>query len=286
MSKEITNRIVDQVFKERSLYRKICGSGPECTHCGLCLVKNPEGVRNIIKSGAERITAGLGMQENELNMNNIAGMIDHTLLKPDATNDQIRVICDEARKYSFASVCVNSCWVKECYEMLKGTKVKVCTVIGFPLGAASTEAKVAETKQAILDGALEIDMVINIGKLKSGDKNYVYNDINQISMVCKKNNALLKVILETCLLTDEEKITACLIAKEAKADFVKTSTGFSNAGATAGDVALMKKVVGSTIGVKASGGIRTYEDVVSMIKSGADRIGASASVKIVTSINN
>ena len=268
MSKELTNRIVDQVFKERSLHKKICSAGQGCTNCGHCLANNPEGVSNIIKSGAERITTGLGIQENELKMNNIAGMIDHTLLKPDATNDQISKICEEAKKYIFASVCVNPCWVKECYRLLKGTKVKVCTVIGFPLGATSTEVKVAETKQAILDGAQEIDMVINVGKLKSGDKNYVFNDINQVALVCKKYNALLKVIIETCLLTDEEKITACLIAKEAKADFVKTSTGFSHAGATAGDVALMKKVVGSTIGVKASGGIRTYEDVVSMINSG------------------
>ena len=286
MSKELTNRIVDQVFKEKSLYKKICGNGQECTNCGQCMVKNPEGVNNIIKSGAERITFGLGIHDNEFKMNNIASMIDHTILKPDATNNEINKICEEARKYTFASVCVNPCWVKECYQLLRGTKVKVCTVIGFPLGATSSEVKVAETKQAILDGAQEIDMVINIGKLKSGDKNYVFNDINQVAMVCKKNNALLKVIIETCLLTDEEKIIACIIAKEAKADFVKTSTGFSSAGATAGDVALMKKVVGSAIGVKASGGIRTYEDVVTMIKSGADRIGASASVKIVTSINN
>jgi deoxyribose-phosphate aldolase len=286
MSNEITNRIVDQVFKEKSLYKKICGSGSECTNCGLCLVHNPKGVQNIIKSGAERITTGLGMPENDLKMNNIAGMIDHTLLKPDATTDQIRVICEEARKYSFASVCINPCWVKECFALLRGTKVKVCTVIGFPLGATSSASKAEETKQAILDGAQEIDMVINIGKLKSGDNNYVYNDICQVSTICKKNNALLKVIIETCLLTDEEKIVACLIAKEAKADFVKTSTGFSASGATAGDVALMKKVVGSAIGVKASGGIRTYEDVVSMINSGANRVGASASVKIVTSINN
>ncbi len=286
MSKELTNRIVDQVFKERSLYKKICGSGQECTNCGHCLVNNPKGVQNIIKSGAERISAAPGMHENALKLNNVAGMIDHTLLKPDATLDQIRKICEEAAKYHFASVCVNPCWAKECFDLLKGSRVKVCTVIGFPLGATSSEAKAAEAKQAISDGAGEIDMVINIGKLKSGDKNHVFNDIRGVSLICKRNDALLKVIIETCLLTDEEKIIACLIAREAKADFVKTSTGFSTAGATAGDVALMKKVVGSAIGVKASGGLRTSEDVMAMISSGADRIGASASVKIVTSSNN
>lgn len=286
MSRELTNRIVDQVFKERSLFKKICGNSPECTQCGNCLTKNPEGVQNILKSGAERISASLGMRESDVKALNIAGMIDHTILKPDATRDQIKTICEEAAKYSFASVCVNPCWVKECFDLLRGSRVKVCTVIGFPLGANTTEVKVEETKKAILDGATEIDMVINVGKLKSGDRNYVLNDIRQISMACKKHNALLKVIIETCLLSDEEKIVACLLAKVAKADFVKTSTGFSHAGATTGDVALMKKVVGSTVGVKASGGIKTTEDALAMISSGADRIGASASVKIVTALNN
>lgn len=287
MYKELTNKVVDEVFKERALYKKLCGTGKECTNCGLCLVKNSEGVDNIIKTGAERISTGLGVtDEKDFKNLNLAKMIDHTLLKQDATFDQIKKLCEEARKYNFASVCINPCWVSNCYNLLGDTEVKICTVVGFPLGATTTHAKVEETKQALRDGAKEIDMVINIGKLKSGDKDYVFNDINQVSLTCKSAGALLKVIIETCLLTDEEKVIACLIAKEAKADFVKTSTGFSTSGATVGDVALMRKVVGSSMGVKASGGIKTYDDLLSMIESGADRIGASASVKIISSINN
>ena len=166
-------------------------------------------------------------------------------------------------------------------DLLKGSQVKVCTVIGFPLGATTTETKRAEAEQALTNGAQEIDMVINIGMLKQGNFEYVFNDINQVVLAAKKHKALCKVIIETALLTDEEKVKACLISKEAKADFVKTSTGFSKGGATAGDIALMRYVVGSTVGVKASGGIRTAEDAKLMIESGADRIGASASVKIV-----
>ena len=181
----------------------------------------------------------------------------------------------------FASVCVNPSNVALCSKLLKGTVVKVCTVIGFPLGANKTEIKRQEAEIALSEGAQEIDMVINIGMLKSGNYEFIFNDINQIVLAAKRNNAICKVIIETALLTDEEKIKACVIAKEAKADFVKTSTGFSKGGATAGDVALMKKVVGSSVGVKASGGIRTVEDAETMIASGADRIGASASVKIV-----
>lgn len=286
MYKDLTNKVVDEIFKERALYKKLCGSGKECTNCGLCLVRNPEGVENIIHTGAERISTGLGLEEGNSKVLGLAKMIDHTLLKQDATYEQIKKLCEEAIKFDFASVCVNPCWVKDCFKFLKGTNVKVCTVIGFPLGATTTHAKIEETKQAFVDGASEIDMVINIGKLKSGDKDFVFNDINQIALLCKKNNALLKVIIETCLLTDEEKVIACLIAKEAKADFVKTSTGFSTSGATVGDVALMKKVVGSSMGVKASGGIKTYDDFISMIESGASRIGASASVKIISSITN
>jgi deoxyribose-phosphate aldolase len=194
---------------------------------------------------------------------------------------EISKLCQEAEKYGFASVCVNPSHVSLCYGLLKDTPVKVCTVIGFPLGATTTEVKRFEAEQAMKNGAREIDMVINIGKMKQGDYEYVFNDINQLALAAKKYNSLLKVILETALLTDEEKVKACLLAKKAKADFVKTSTGFSKGGATASDVALMKYVVGSTVGVKASGGIRTYEDAEAMIESGADRIGASASVKIL-----
>ncbi|WP_234697264.1 deoxyribose-phosphate aldolase [Candidatus Chrysopegis kryptomonas] len=213
---------------------------------------------------------------------NIAKLIDHTLLKPEATPKDIEKLCLEAIQYQFASVCVNPCYVKLASEILKGRKVKVCTVIGFPLGANRTETKVFETEKAIDDGAQEVDMVMNIGMLKGGYYEYVEQDIRAVVNVAHKRDVLVKVILETALLTDEEKVKACLLAKRANADFVKTSTGFSKGGATAGDVALMRRVVGTAMGVKASGGIRSYEEALQMIKSGADRIGASASVKIVT----
>ncbi|MEN3037695.1 MAG: deoxyribose-phosphate aldolase [Candidatus Kryptonium sp.] len=213
-------------------------------------------------------------------------MIDHTLLKPEATPKDIEKLCFEAIQYQFASVCVNPCYVKLASEILKGKKVKVCTVIGFPLGANRIETKVFETEKAIEDGANEVDMVMNIGMLKGGYYDYVEHDIRAVVNVAHKHDVLVKVILETALLTDEEKVKACLLAKKANADFVKTSTGFSKGGATAGDVALMRRVVGSAMGVKASGGIRTYEEALQMIRSGADRIGASASVKIVTKVKS
>ncbi|HXG39047.1 MAG TPA: deoxyribose-phosphate aldolase [Bacteroidota bacterium] len=208
-------------------------------------------------------------------------MIDHTLLKPEATKQQIEQLCAEAKHFQFASVCVNPCYVKLCAQLLRDTKVKVCTVIGFPLGATSTEAKVAEAEQALKDGARELDMVINVGMLKSGMDAYVEQDIRAVGRVAHRTGAILKVIIETGLLTDEEKVKACVIAKRAGADFVKTSTGFSKGGATAGDIRLMRKVVGQALGVKASGGVRTQEQALELIESGADRIGASASVKIV-----
>ncbi|MFN3134047.1 MAG: deoxyribose-phosphate aldolase [Candidatus Kryptonium sp.] len=213
-------------------------------------------------------------------------MIDHTLLKPEATPKDIEKLCLEAIQYQFASVCVNPCYVKLASEILKDRKVKVCTVIGFPLGANRTETKVFETEKAIEDGAQEVDMVMNIGMLKGGYYEYVEQDIRAVVNVAHKKGVLVKVILETALLTDEEKVKACLVAKRANADFVKTSTGFSKGGATAGEVALMRRVVGSAMGVKASGGIRTYEEALQMIKSGADRIGASASVKIVSGVKS
>ncbi len=244
------------------------------------VVTQPKAVQNIVQVGAERIAAGPGIGDI-LADKNLARKIDHTLLKPEATENEVRGLCDEAKKYDFASVCVNPCYVSLCSELLKGTNVKVCTVIGFPLGATTTEAKRFEAEQAISNGAEEIDMVINIGRLKQGDYDYVFHDVNQVVLAAKKHGAVCKVILETALLTDEEKIKACIICKQAGADFVKTSTGFSKGGATAGDVALMKYVVGSSVGVKASGGIRSREDAEKMVASGADRIGASASVKIV-----
>jgi deoxyribose-phosphate aldolase len=211
----------------------------------------------------------------------LAHMIDHTVLKPDATQDQIAQLCYEARKHSFASVCVNPSNVKLCAQLLKGSEVLVCTVVGFPLGATSTEVKVFETQQAIQNGATEVDMVINVGALKSRDYELVEQDVAAIARACHAGNAILKVIIEAALLTDEEKVIACQLAKMANADFVKTSTGFGPGGATIEDVALMRRVVGPTMGVKAAGGIRTYEDAQKMVAAGASRIGASASVKIV-----
>ena len=245
------------------------------------VVTQPKAINNIVNVGASRIAAGMGVGD-ELKDKNVAGMIDHTLLKQDATPAQIKVLCKEAKEYSFASVCINPCYVSLCSDLLKGTPVKVCTVIGFPLGTTTTEVKQFETEQAINSGADEVDMVINIGQLKEGNYDYVEKDVRAVVNIAKRRNVLTKVIIETALLTDEEKVKASLICKNAGADFVKTSTGFSTGGATVGDVALMKYVVGRNIGVKAAGGIRSREDADALIASGADRIGASASVKIVS----
>jgi len=211
----------------------------------------------------------------------IARLIDHTLLKPGATYGQIVKLCAEAREYGFASVCVNPYWVPLVRNELAGSAVKVCTVVGFPLGATSTEAKVAEAAAALRAGAQEIDMVINVGALRSGDHLAVEQDIREVVQVSHRAGAIVKVILETALLDDPQKVVASTLAKLAGADFVKTSTGFSKAGATAHDVALMRSVVGPSIGVKAAGGIRTLADLEAMTAAGATRIGASASVKIV-----
>ncbi|ETB72795.1 deoxyribose-phosphate aldolase [Bacillus paralicheniformis] len=210
----------------------------------------------------------------------IARMIDHTLLKPDAVTSEIEALCKEARVYDFASVCVNPCWVKLCAELLKDSEVKVCTVIGFPLGAASPETKAFETRQAIADGAGEVDMVINIGALKDRDTGTVEYDIRAVTDAAV-GKALVKVIIETSLLTDEEKRLACELAVKAGADFVKTSTGFSGGGATVQDIKLMREAVGPDIGVKASGGVRDKESALAMVEAGATRIGASAGVSIV-----
>lgn len=210
----------------------------------------------------------------------LAAMIDHTILKPEAGKEQVETICREAREYGFASVCVNSSYVPLCAELLRDTEVKVCTVIGFPLGAMSTAAKAAEARQAILDGAEELDMVIHIGMLKDGNNEFVEQDIHSVVEEAR-GKAAVKVIIETCLLSEEEKIRACLLAKKAGADYVKTSTGFSTGGATAEDIALMKKTVGKDMKVKASGGIRTREKAEEMRKAGADRIGTSSGIRIV-----
>ncbi|NCQ18840.1 MAG: deoxyribose-phosphate aldolase, partial [Ignavibacteria bacterium] len=277
MDSSKVERIVSQVFLEKSLRDFYC-QGDTCKGWETNVITQPNAIKNIVNVGAERITAGLGVGDHLPDLS-LARMIDHTMLKPDATNDEITKLCSEAKQYHFASVCVNPGFVPLCSSLLKGTDVKVCTVIGFPLGATTTEVKRLEAEQAIASGAVEIDMVINVGQLKSGNYDYVFNDVNKVVTAVKAHRNVCKVILETALLTDEEKVKACLICKKAGADFVKTSTGFSKGGATVGDVALMKKVVGSAIGVKASGGIRSKEDAEAMIASGADRIGASASVK-------
>ena len=206
-------------------------------------------------------------------------LIVHTLLKPDATKEEIKKLCQEAAQYDFASVCVNPGWVSYCKEQLKGTRVNVCTVIGFPLGATSTQAKVLETTAALLDGCDEFDMVINIGKLKDGEYEYVEDEIAKLKKVV--GNHVLKVIIETCLLSDEEKVKACQLAKKAGADFVKTSTGFSKGGATVHDVSLMRETVGPEMGVKASGGVKTKEELLDMVKAGANRIGTSHGIDLV-----
>ena len=257
---------------------------PEGQHCkmncaeGLCVKTCFDNTGRVVSAGAERLTSTLGGIPHDMTL---AGMIDHTLLKPDATPDQIAQLCFEARKYGFASVCVNPAWVPLCAQLLQGSPVKVCTVIGFPLGATAPEVKAFETQNAIDHGATEIDMVLNIGALKARDLDLVARDIRGVVQTAHARGPIVKVILETALLTDEEKTIACLIAKEAGADFVKTSTGFSGGGATVQDIALMRRVVGPEMGVKASGGVRTFEDAESMIKAGATRIGASAGVKII-----
>lgn len=210
---------------------------------------------------------------------NISSYIDHTQLAENATEDKIEKLCNEAKEYKFASVCVNSCWASYCAQKLAGTAVNVCCVVGFPLGAMSIAAKAFEAKHAIEDGATEIDMVINVGALKDKKDSFVEEDIRAVKEACGDKH--LKVIIETCLLTEEEKVRACKLAVKAGADFVKTSTGFSTAGATAEDVALMRKTVGDNVGVKAAGGIRDYQTAMKMIEAGANRLGCSAGIAIV-----
>lgn len=211
---------------------------------------------------------------------NINKLIDHTVLKPNARKEDVLKLISEAKEYNFASVCINPCWIELASKELQGSGVDVCTVIGFPLGANTTEVKVFETKDAIAKGATEVDMVINVAKLKDQEYDFIENEIHQI-VEAAKGKALVKVIIETCLLTDEEKVKACELSQKAGADFVKTSTGFSTGGATVHDIALMRKTVGPDMGVKASGGVHTHEEAMAMVNAGATRIGASAGVKLL-----
>jgi len=252
----------------------------DCAGCGLCSQLIGNQVKNVVDQGADRVSASLGVQSIE---KDVAGMIDHTLLKADATREQIIKLCEEAKKYGFASCCINPGYVALVSKCLRGSPVKTCTVIGFPLGATTSMVKAMETRDAIADGADEIDMVINVGALKAGDYDLVRRDIEAV--VNASSGKIVKVIIEAALLTDDEKIKACQLAKQAGADFVKTSTGFGPGGATAHDVALMRQTVGKYMGVKASGGIRDYAKAQEMIKAGATRIGASASVAIVKGDN-
>ena len=246
---------------------------------GFDLCESPEQVRKVVANGADRVSFHGVAADVPMDL---ARYIDHTLLKPDATAADIDRLCDEARDYRFASVCINPTWVKRAASRLKGTDVVTCTVIGFPFGATPPEIKSMEARRALRDGAREIDMVINIGALKSGDMTLVGDDISKVVDAAHEVGALCKVILETALLTDEEKVIASSLAKRAKADFVKTSTGFAGGGATVYDVALMRETVGPEMGVKASGGVRTTEEAEDMIAAGATRIGASAGIQIVS----
>lgn len=282
---KITERVVERLKQEGLSPAPaggavVCPLGNEaCVHCGLCPVKAKGAVENIIREGAVRIGGGPGVGDAGVDKD-LASIIDHTLLKPDATRDDLIKICDEARKFGFSTVCVNSSNIPLVARQLKGSGVKPIAVVGFPLGAASPYAKAFEAKEAIRNGAREVDMVINIGAMKSREYKLVYEDIKGV--VAASVPYPVKVIIETSDLDYDEKVAACVLAKTAGAAFVKTSTGFGKGGATAEDVALIRKVVGHDMEIKASGGIRTKEEAEAMVKAGATRIGASASVAIVT----
>ncbi len=237
----------------------------------------PDRVRGVLDAGATR----LGMHASGARPGDVAGLIDHTLLKPDASRRDIETLCREAAEFGFATVCINPYWVRTAVKLLQGNRSAVCTVVGFPLGATTADVKHYETRRAIFDGAAEIDMVINVGALKSGDLHAVERDIEAVTSACRDAGVISKVIIEAAYLTNDEKVTACTISKAAGADFVKTSTGFGPGGATAEDVALMRRVVGVEMGVKAAGGVRDFAGLEAMVAAGATRIGASAGVRIV-----
>ncbi|HEY0004925.1 MAG TPA: deoxyribose-phosphate aldolase [Pyrinomonadaceae bacterium] len=268
---QITDVIVARLNGDADEQAQMCGCTSECFN------RCPERMDRIVDAGAARIGLVLGQTASARDW---ASLIDHTLLKPEATDEDIRHLCEEAARYGFASVCVNPTWVRAASCNLSGTGVPVCTVIGFPLGATLPDVKAYEARRAIYDGAREVDMVINIGVLKSGDDCAVEHDIRSVVEAAHEYGVTCKVIIETALLTDEEKVRACLAAKRAGADFVKTSTGFAKGGATVADVALMRQVVGSELGVKASGGVKGLDDARQMVQAGATRIGASVGVKI------
>ena len=268
---QITDVIVARLNGDGDAQAEMCG----CS--SVCFNRCPERMQRVVDAGASRIGLVLGESASARDW---AGFVDHTLLKPEATEADIQKLCEEAAQYKFASVCVNPSWVRAASCHLRGTGVPVCTVIGFPLGANVADVKAYEARRAILDGAREVDMVLNIGALKSGDDCAVEYDIRSVVEAAHEAGVLVKTIIETALLTDEEKVRACLAAKRAGADFVKTSTGFAKSGATVADVALMRRTVGPELGVKASGGVKGIEDARAMLEAGATRIGASVGVKI------
>ncbi len=279
ITERVRGRLGTSLPVVQAVDRGDCGAGEneDCSSCGACVIRRPWSVRAIEAAGASRIGAPGGMGKPETGF---ASMIDHTLLKPEAVRDDIVHLCEEARKYHFASVCVNSTWVGLAKSLLAGSDVMVCCVVGFPLGAMSPGSKAYEARDAVRHGAQEIDMVMNIGAMKSRDYETVFEDICKV--VKASSPAGVKVILECSSLTDEEKVIGCSLSKLAGAAFVKTSTGFAKGGATVEDVSLMRRVVGNDIGVKASGGVRTPEDASRMTEAGANRIGASASIAIAT----
>jgi deoxyribose-phosphate aldolase len=268
---QITDVIYARLNGDQSDQAAMCGCTSECFH------RCPERMHRVVDAGAARIGLVLGQTASARDW---ASLIDHTLLKPDATETEIKHLCEEAAQYHFASVCVNPTWVRTSACILQGSGVPVCTVIGFPLGATLPDVKSYEARRAIMEGAREVDMVINVGALKSGDDCLVEHDIRSVAEVAHEYAVTCKVIIETALLTDDEKVRACRAAKSAGADFVKTSTGFAKGGATVADIELMRRVVGPELGVKASGGVKNIDDARAMVKAGATRIGASVGVKI------
>ena len=277
MTRDELQRLIDIIVQEVSATQAGPLAGGRCSCHAVLDDCCPDRLRGVLDAGATRV----GLHATGGAPAGVASMIDHTLLKPDATRAQIEELCREAAQFKFATVCVNPTWVAACARLLAGSGVGVCSVVGFPLGATTADVKGYETRRAIYDGAREIDMVINVGALKSSDLRTVERDIEAVTSPCRESGALSKVIIEAALLTDEEKISACTIAKAAGADYVKTSTGFGPGGATAADVALMRRVVGADMGVKAAGGVRDLEGLQAMVAAGATRVGASAGVKIV-----
>jgi len=280
MTRDELQHLIDLIVREM-----VAVNASPVARCGCHAVISdccPDRLRGVMEAGATRV----GVLATGGAPADIAHLIDHTMLKPDASRREIETLCQEAAKYRFATVCVNPTWVSVAHSLLSGTGVLVCSVVGFPLGATTPDVKAYETRRAIFDGAREIDMVINVGALKSGDLRLVERDIEAVVDPCRDCGVLSKVIIEAALLSDDEKITACTLAKAAAADYVKTSTGFGPGGATASDVALMRRVVGAEMGVKAAGGVRDLSSLKAMVAAGASRVGASAGVKIVQEVRN